>query len=104
GGRGAMTNHTVSLYEFMPYGAPELREVARKYMVRGVSVATAAWIVVYLLSMGTNLILTHRKPHETSVIIVPYLELAAPPPPSQNTPSPQVNVATPVAPATAAGP
>jgi protein TonB len=96
-------DHSISLYEFMPYGAPELREVARKYMVRGVAVATAAWIVVYMLSFGTNFLLAHR-PHETSVIVVPYRELAAPPPLTQNTPPPQVNVTTPVAPPTAAVP
>ena len=96
-------DNTISLYEFMPYGAPELREVARKYMVRGVIVATAAWIVVYMLSFGTNFLLAHR-PHETSVIVVPYRELAAPPPLTQNTPPPQVNVTTPVAPPTAAVP
>lgn len=91
------------LYEFMPYGAPELREVARKYMVRGVAVASAGWIIVYMLSFGTNFLLAHR-PHETSVVVVPYRELAAPPPLTQNAPPPQVSVATPVAPPTAAVP
>ena len=31
-----MTN--ISLFQFMPYGAPELKEVARRYMVRAVGV------------------------------------------------------------------
>src|SRR5262249_19530402 len=45
-----------------------------------------------------------HRPHETSVVVVPYRELAAPPPLTQNTPPPQVNVTTPVAPPTAAVP
>jgi protein TonB len=94
---------TVSLYEFMPYGAPELKEVARKYMVRSVIVASSVWTLVYLLSFGTGELLRHR-PHETSVIIVPYRELAAPPPLTQDAPPPQVNVTQPVAPPTAAVP
>jgi protein TonB len=89
----------ISLYQFMPYGAPELKEVARKYMVRAVLVGCAAWIVVFLLSLGTSLLMKMR-PHETSVIVVPYRELAAPPPLTQNEPPPQVAVATPVAPPT----
>ncbi len=94
---------TVSLYQFMPYGAPELKEVARRYMVRSVIVASSIWTIVYLLSFGTTELLKHR-PHETSVVVVPYRELAAPPPLTQDAPAPQVNVAQPVAPPTAAIP
>ncbi len=94
---------TNSLFQFMPYGAPELKEVARKYMVRAVGVASSIWILVYLLSFGTSELLRHR-PHETSVIVVPYRELSAPPPLTENAPPPQVNVTQPVAPPTAAVP
>ena len=94
-----MTADQISLYEFMPYGAPELKEVARKYMFRAVLVATAAWIVAFLLSFGTSELLKHQ-PHETSVVVVPYRELAAPPPLTQNEPPPQVAIAQPVAPPT----
>ena len=87
------------LFHFMPYGAPELKEVGRKYMVRGVLVASAAWIVLFLLSLGTNAFLRSR-PHETSVIVVPYREIAAPPPLTQDAPPPQVAIAQPVAPPT----
>lgn len=88
-----------SLYQFMPYGAPELKEVARKYLVRATMVGSALWIVVFILSFGGVLILK-RKPKETAVVVVPYRELAAPPPLTQNEPPPQVQVATPVAPPT----
>jgi protein TonB len=87
------------LFHFMPYGAPELKEVGRRYMVRAVLVASAAWIVLFLLSLGTNEFL-RRRPKETSVIVVPYREIAAPPPLSENTPPPQVAIAQPVAPPT----
>lgn len=99
----AMKPPTISLFQFMPYGAPELREVARKYMVRATITASAIWIVAFMLTLGTSVWLLHR-PHETSVVVVPYRELAAPPPLTQNTPPPQVNITTPVAPPVAAVP
>jgi len=92
-----VTTQMASLYEFMPYGAPELKEVARKYLVRATMVGSALWIAIFLLSFGSVQILAHR-PKETSVIVVPYRELAAPPPLTSNAPPPQVAVATPVAP------
>jgi protein TonB len=52
-----------------------------------------------LTSVGTNELL-RRRPKETSVIVVPYREIAAPPPLSENTPPPQVAIAQPVAPPT----
>jgi protein TonB len=88
-----------SLYDFMPYGAPELREVARKYMFRAVLAATGAAVVLYFLSMG-GVGLLKRAPKETRVVVVPYRELAAPPPLSQDAPPPQVAIAQPVAPPT----
>jgi protein TonB len=92
-----------SLYEFMPYGAPELKENARTFMFRGVLVGTGVWLLVYLLSFGLGELIKHQ-PHETKVIVVPYRELAAPPPLSDNAPPPQVQVTTPVAPPAAAIP
>jgi len=97
------TEGTGSLYEFMPYGAPELKENARRYMVRAVGVATAIWVLVYLLSFGTNAFLSHR-PHETKVMIVPFRELAAPPPLTDKPPPPQIQVQQQIAPPAAAIP
>jgi periplasmic protein TonB len=85
-----------SLFEFMPYGAPELKEVARKYMVRAIFVSSAAWLAVYALGFGSSQLISHR-PKETSVIVVPYREVTAPPPLSDETPPPQVAVTTTVA-------
>jgi len=90
---------TLSLFEFMPYGAPELKEVSRKYMTRAVIGAAIGWSLVFLISFGTSELLK-RAPKETSVIVVPYRELAAPPPLTQNEPPPQVAIAQPVAPPT----
>lgn len=87
------------LFGFMPYGAPELKEVARKYMFRGVLVGSGAFMTVFLLTFGTSALLRHRS-HETSVVVVPYRELAAPPPLTQNEPPPQVQVAVPITPPT----
>jgi protein TonB len=94
-----VTAERISLYDFMPYGAPELKEVARKYMVRAVAVASAAWFALFMISFGTNEFLK-RRPHEERVIIVPYRELQAPPPLTDKPPPPKVEIATPVAPPT----
>ena len=64
-----------------------------------VVVGSVVWVVVFLLSLGTTALLNMRH-HETSVIVVPYRELAAPPPLTQNEPPPQVAVTQPVAPPT----
>lgn len=95
----AEPKHGDGVFSFMPYGAPELKEVARKYMFRGVLAGSGGFIAVFLLTFGTSALLRHR-PHETSVIVVPYRELAAPPPLTQNEPPPQVQVAVPVTPPT----
>ncbi len=92
-----------SLFDFMPYGAPELKEVAKKYMLRAIIVSSVAWVFVYLLGFGGNQLLLH-KPKETSVIVVPYREISAPPPLSQDAAPPQVRVATAVAAPAAAVP
>ena len=91
------------LFQFMPYGAPELKEVARKYMFRGVVVGTAAWLLLFLLSFGTSAFFRSR-PHETKIVVVPYRELAAPPPLSDKPPPPQVAIAQPIAPPSVAVP
>ena len=44
------------------------------------------------------------RPHETRVVVVPYRELAAPPPLTEKAPPPQVAIAQPVAPPSVAVP
>ena len=98
-----MSASSESLFEFMPYGAPELKDVAKKYMFRGVLVGSGVWVLVYLLSFAA-FEFSKRTPHETRVVVVPYRELAAPPPLTEAAPPPQVQVAVPVAPPSVAIP
>jgi protein TonB len=87
------------LFEFMPYGAPELKAVAQKYMFRAVAVGCGIMLGLLALFTGTRFYLENR-PNETSVIVVPYRELAAPPPLTEKVAPPKVEIAQPVAPPT----
>jgi protein TonB len=87
------TKDHVSLFEFMPYGAPELMEAARRYMARGVAGAIGLLIVLFGISMVTNLVLS-RAPKEVPVIVVPFRELSAPPPLQKTDAPPQVAIST----------
>ncbi len=83
----------------MPYGAPELKEAFRRYLVRGVLVGSAAWVLLFFLGFGGQVWLKSR-PHETRVVVVPFRELQAPPPLTDAAPPPQVAIQQPVAPPT----
>jgi len=85
------------LFEFMPYGAPELKAVAKKYMFRAVLIGCGIMMLLLGLFTGTRFYLETR-PKETSVIVVPYRELAAPPPLTERAVPPKVEIAQPVAP------
>lgn len=93
----------ISLYEFMPYGAPELMEVARKYMFRATMVAIGSMVGLFVLMFVTNLIISQQK-EAIPVVQMQVSDLAAPPPLSQDTPPPQVQVAPAAAPPAAAIP
>jgi protein TonB len=90
---------TVALYEFMPYGAPELLEVSKRYMSRAVMTSIGGYIALCLISFG-GFMLMKRAPKETSTIVVPYREIAAPPPLTNDAPPPQVAITTAVTPPT----
>jgi len=87
------------LFEFMPYGAPELKAVARKYMLRALAVGCSFMIALILAFTGTR-VLMEQQAKETSVIVVPYTELAAPPPLTEKVAPPKVEIAKPTAPPT----
>src|SRR6185369_12788699 len=55
----------VPLYGFMPYGAPELLEIGRKYLTRALTTSMIGFAVAYLLLLGVSFWLSHR-PHESS--------------------------------------
>lgn len=98
-----MSARKIALYDFMPYGAPELLEIAQQYLTRALTVAMSGLVVVFLLLFGLVFYLNNR-PQETSTIVVPYRELAAPPPLTDAPPPPKVQVTTQVAPPAAAVP
>ncbi len=98
-----MSEPKIALFEFMPYGAPELLEVSKKYITRALTVAMSGLLVIFALLFAVSYYLEHR-PKETSTIVVPYRELAAPPPLTDAPPPPKVQVSTQVAPPAAAVP
>lgn len=93
----------VSLYEFMPYGAPELMEVAKKYMFRATMAGIGSILSVFVIMFVTNLIIAQQQ-KAIPVVQMQVSDLAAPPPLSQDTPPPQVQVAPAAAPPAAAIP
>lgn len=92
-----------SLYEFMPYGAPELMEVARKYMFRATISGIGSIVGVFVIMFTVNLIIA-RQQEAIPVVQMQVSDLAAPPPLSQDTPPPQVQVSPAAAPPAAAIP
>ena len=93
----------VSLYEFMPYGAPELMEVAKRYMFRATWIAIGSIVSVFVLMFVANLIIAAQQ-KAIPVVQMQVSDLAAPPPLTQDAPPPQVEVAPAVAPPAAAIP
>ncbi|HEV2105305.1 MAG TPA: TonB family protein [Candidatus Eisenbacteria bacterium] len=93
----------VTLYQFMPYGAPELMEVAKQYMFRATLGGIAIVVALMLGFLGYDLFLA-RQARSLSVVTMQVSDLAPPPPLSQAMPPPQVRIQTPVAPPAAAIP
>lgn len=93
----------VSLYEFMPYGAPELMEVAKRYMFRATMIGIGSLLAVFLITFVVNFIIAKQQ-EAIPVVQMQVSDLAAPPPLSQDTPPPQVQVSPAAAPPAAAIP
>jgi protein TonB len=93
----------ISLYEFMPYGAPELMEMAKRYMFRATMLGIGSMVGLSILLFVVNLIIA-RQQEAIPVVQMQVSDLAAPPPLSQDTPPPQVQVAPAAAPPAAAIP
>ena len=66
-----MSEPKIALYEFMPYGAPELLEVAKKYLTKALTVAMSGLVVIFLALLGLNYYLAHNE-KEPPPIVVPY--------------------------------
>ena len=92
-----------SLYEFMPYGAPELMEVAKRYMFRATLGGIGTITGIFVLMAVTNLIIAQQE-KAIPVVQIQVSDLSAPPPLSQDAPPPQVQVAPAAAPPAAAIP
>jgi len=92
-----------SLYEFMPYGAPELMELAKRYMFRATMAGIGSIVGVFLIMFIVNLIIAQQQ-RSIPVVQMQVSDLAAPPPLTQDAPPPQVQVAPAVAPPAAAIP
>ncbi len=93
----------ISLYEFMPYGAPELMEMAKRYMFRATMAGIGSIIGVFVLMFAVNLIIAQQR-DSIPVVQMQVSDLAAPPPLTQDTPPPQVQVTPAAAPPAAAIP
>lgn len=93
----------VTLYEFMPYGAPELMEVAKKYMFRA-TLAGMATIIAVMGTMGITNYIIAKQQEAIPVVQMQVSDLAAPPPLTNDTPPEQVAVAPAAAPPAAAIP
>jgi protein TonB len=49
-----MNRSRVSLYEFVPYGAPELLEVRESYLTRALATASSGLILLFALAIGVS--------------------------------------------------
>jgi protein TonB len=83
---------SVTLYEFMPYGAPDLMEVAQRYMFRATFAGIATVVAIMLSFALTNYIIAKQQ-EAIPVVQMQVSDLAAPPPLSNEAPPEQVSVA-----------
>src|SRR5215471_16341971 len=60
----------VSLYEFMPYGAPDLIESRRRHLSRALTFASAAAVALYALITAIAALIPAAPARETQVISV----------------------------------
>ena len=94
---------SVTLYEFMPYGAPDLMEVAQRYMFKATFAGIATVVGIMLAFALPNFIIAKQQ-EAIPVVQMQVSDLAAPPPLTNDTPPEQVAVAPAAAPPAAAIP
>lgn len=88
---------STALYEFMPYGAPEQIDGARTRLFRSTTWSTVGWILAFAAIILAVRVQPAPREFERTVII-PYRELAAPPPLTQIEAPPQIASVTAAAP------
>lgn len=82
-----------ALYEFMPYGAPDLITGEPRRLFRATLSSAALWMLV-LGGMAVFLLAQPKTIEMVPRVVLPFRELAAPPPLSQETaPPPQISIA-----------
>ncbi len=83
----------IPLFEFMPYGAPELHEASHRHMFRALAAASLVWVFVFAAG-----VMTGALPAPATRFVTPTVEvLLAPPPPMLPPPPARTQ---PIAPAT----
>ena len=83
----------VTLYEFMPYGAPELLESRRRHMSRALVVTSIAALALYALTGGLSLLLPDLPPRPTRVAFQPEPYVITQPPMKVSPPAPRAPAA-----------
>jgi protein TonB len=97
-----MNDPRIALYEFMPYGAPELLEYSRRHLTRALSTASALVVAAYMLVLVAAPFFAH--PAAPEIRLERIFNLAPPPPLTDAPTAPRIDPATPVAPPAAAVP
>jgi protein TonB len=85
-----------ALYEFMPYGAPELIEGASRRLFRATTAGTTFFVLLFLVVIG-GMIVWPRPTVQDRVVVIPFRELAAPPPLTDKAPPPEIVVSQAIA-------
>ncbi len=84
---------TVTLYQFMPYGAPELQSVARQHMLRALLLSSVLYTLIFAAG-GLLRAFGGSAPAAPTPVVIPF-EIMPPPPPIE-----RYRPIVPVAPAT----
>jgi len=91
-----MSRARVPLYDFLPYGAPELLEVRDAYLTRALTTASSGMVVLFAIAMATSLWLA-KHPIDAPPPFDRVITLQ-PPPPLDLPVLPRVQTSLPVAP------
>jgi len=77
-----MSARVANPFQLDPYGAEELKLVARKYLVRSVMTGSTLWVLIFFLAVAASLSMTSRSAkveHRVSIVVLPPLEPTTPP-------------------------
>lgn len=98
-----MNRARVPLYDFLPYGAPELLEVRESYLTRALTTASSGMIVLFAIALATSLwlakhpidsapsfdrVITLQPPPALDIPVLPRLQTSLPVAPPASTARP----------------